>query len=58
MPLVVSSVCRGISAVHYLIFSDNIMVRRAAVEALCNMPMHEGVLSVSTTSCHLSPLLI
>ncbi len=37
---------RGVSAVHYLVFSDNLMVRRAAVEALCNMPTHDKVLQI------------
>lgn len=37
---------RGVPAVHYLIFSDNVMVRRAAMEALCNMNTHESVLKV------------
>eukprot|EP01034_Spumella_vulgaris_P029108 gene29108-36099_t len=37
---------KGIPAVHYLIFSDNVMVRRAAIEALCNMPTHEGILKL------------
>ncbi len=39
---------RGIPAVHYLIFSDNVMVRRAAIEALCNMPTHESILKVES----------
>jgi hypothetical protein len=37
---------RGTSAVHYLIFSDHTMVRRAATETLCNMATHESVLKV------------
>lgn len=36
----------GIQAVHYLIFSDNPMVRRAATEALCNLSGHESLLKV------------
>jgi hypothetical protein len=38
---------KGVGAVHYLIFSENWMVRRAAVEALCNMATNEHVLKVS-----------
>jgi len=36
----------GISLVHYLIFSDNSMVRRAATETLCNLSGHESLLKV------------
>ena len=35
---------KGVAAVHYLIFSEHTMVRRAATEALCNMGGHESVL--------------
>lgn len=33
---------KGITAVHYLMFSENLMIRRAAVEALCNMASHDA----------------
>ena len=32
---------KGIRAVFHLMFSENLMIRRAAVEALCNMSSHE-----------------
>lgn len=38
---------KGVTAVHYLIFSENWMVRRAAVEALCNMAASEHLLKVT-----------
>jgi hypothetical protein len=44
---------KGVGAVHYLIFSENWMVRRAAVEALCNMATNEHVLKVSYNRCAL-----
>jgi len=37
---------KGVSAVHYLIFSDHRMVRRAACEVLCNMATHADVLKL------------
>jgi hypothetical protein len=37
---------RGVHAVHYLMFSEHAMVRRAATETLCNMATHESVLQV------------
>ncbi len=37
---------KGVSSVHYLMFSDHAMVRRAATEVLCNMPLHDAVLKV------------
>ena len=37
---------KGVHAVHYLMFSDHLMVRRAATEVFCNMPFHEAVLKV------------
>lgn len=37
---------KGISAVHYLMFSDNLMVRRAASEVFCNMPTHDKLLQL------------
>ena len=40
---------KGVAAVHYLMFSDHKMVRRAATEALTNMTMHEAVLKVLST---------
>jgi hypothetical protein len=36
----------GISAIHYLMFSNHNMVRRAATEALCNLASHEEVLGL------------
>jgi hypothetical protein len=38
---------RGVQAVHYLMFSDNLMVRRAAAEAFCNLGNHEKLVDVS-----------
>ena len=35
---------KGVSAVHYQMFSDNLLVRRAATEVFCNMPQHEALL--------------
>lgn len=37
---------KGIGIVHYLMFSENSMVRRAATEVFCNMPAHDEVLKV------------
>ncbi len=37
---------KGVHAVHYLIFSEHLMVRRAATEALCNMSSNEHLLEV------------
>lgn len=37
---------RGVGAVHYLMFSNHLMIRRAATEAFCNMPTHEGLLKL------------
>lgn len=37
---------KGVAAVHYLIFSEHMMVRRAATEALCNMANSEHLLKV------------
>ena len=37
---------KGVQAVHYLIFSEHWMVRRAATEALCNMASNEHLLQV------------
>jgi len=37
---------RGVAAAYYLMFSDNLMVRRAATETLCNMPGHPAVIKV------------
>lgn len=34
---------KGISAVHYLMFSDHLMVRRAATETLCNLSNDEAL---------------
>jgi hypothetical protein len=42
---------RGVHTVHYLIFSHNLMVRRAATEALCNMAQHDVFLKVSYALC-------
>ena len=38
---------KGVHAVHYLIFSEHLMVRRAATEALCNMASSPHLLKVS-----------
>ena len=38
---------KGISSVHYLVFSEHTMVRRAATEALCNLSTNESFLKVS-----------
>jgi len=38
---------KGVQATHYLMFSTHIMVRRAACEVFCNLPLHEQVLKVS-----------
>lgn len=40
------TLCRGVGVVHYCMFSDNYMVRRAATEALCNMAGDEKLLVV------------
>lgn len=40
---------KGISAVHYLMFSNHNMVRRAATEAMNNIASHEDVLSLLRT---------
>ena len=37
---------KGISIVHYLMFSDHLMVRRAATETLCNMAVHDNVVKM------------
>jgi hypothetical protein len=37
---------KGIQAVHYLMFSEHKLVRRAATEVFCNMPTNEGVLKL------------
>lgn len=37
---------RGVSAVHFLMFSDHKHVRRAATEVLLNMATHDGVLQL------------
>jgi hypothetical protein len=37
---------KGVGAVHYMVFSEHWMVRRAAVEALCNMASNEHLLQV------------
>ena len=37
---------RGVQAAYYLMFSDNLMVRRAATETLCNMASHPSVIKV------------
>jgi protein unc-45 len=37
---------KGHHAVHYLIFSDHHMVRRAACEVFCNIPLEEEVLKI------------
>ena len=37
---------KGISHVHYLMFSDHVMVRRAATEAFCNMSANEDFLTL------------
>jgi hypothetical protein len=37
---------KGVPAVHYLIFSDHRMVRRAACEVFCNIPLHEATLKL------------
>ena len=37
---------KGIHSVHYLMFSDNMMVRRAACEVFCNISLEEGVLKI------------
>ena len=37
---------KGVIAVHYLMFSDHMMVRRAATEVLCNMATHEKLLKI------------
>ena len=37
---------KGVSVVHYLVFSEHLMVRRAATEALCNMAANEHLLKV------------
>ncbi len=37
---------RGVNAVHYLMFSDHLMVRRAATETLCNVSSNEALLKV------------
>jgi protein unc-45 len=39
---------KGVHAVHYLIFSEHLMVRCAATEALCNMSSSPHLLHVST----------
>lgn len=38
--------CRGVHAVHYLMFSSNLMVRRAATEAFCNLSQHDDFLKI------------
>ena len=35
---------RGVTAVHYLIFNDHRMVRRAACEVFCNISLHQDTL--------------
>lgn len=37
---------KGIQIVHYLVFSEHLMVRRAAVEALCNLSSNEEFIKV------------
>lgn len=37
---------KGVTAVHYLMFSDHMMVRRAATEVLCNLAAHEKLLKL------------
>ena len=37
---------KGIDSTYYLMFSDNIMIRRAAVEALCNMAGNKDFLQL------------
>lgn len=37
---------KGIISSHYLMFSDHLMVRRAATEVLCNMAAHEQLLKM------------
>ena len=37
---------KGINAAHYLMFSDHLMVRRAATEVLCNLSSHEKLLKL------------
>jgi hypothetical protein len=37
---------KGVGTVHYLMFSDHLMVRRAAAECLCNLSSNEGVLKM------------
>lgn len=37
---------KGVSAVHYLMFSDHYSVRRAATEVLCNMSTSEALLAI------------
>jgi len=39
---------KGISTVHYLVFSEHLMVRRAATETLCNLSSNESFLMVRT----------
>jgi len=41
---------KGIPAVHYLMFSDNMMIRRAATEAICNMCSHSDTLKLLRNS--------
>lgn len=37
---------KGISSAHYLMFSDHMMVRRAATEVLCNLSTNEKLLKI------------
>lgn len=44
---------RGIAALHYVMFSDHEMVRRAATEAMCNLVPHEAMMSHLAEGDHL-----
>lgn len=37
---------KGVNTAHYLMFSDHMMVRRAATEVLCNLSSHEKLLKI------------
>ncbi len=34
---------KGLSTVHYLVFSDNLSIRQASVETLCNVSSHQSM---------------
>jgi hypothetical protein len=44
---------KGISSFHFCMFSENVLVRRAATEAMCNLVQNKAMLNFLTESEHL-----